>query len=258
MHAHMPEITGTDEKGDCLYIPLMDRTSFPVTFQEWFPARGNRIFQAAAPKENSQVVRAITKTTTIEVKEGQRAIWGDIGVVTLQVTMTGALLEHFSGHRQNTLAKCFGKVLEEIPIIRAVGEERLNVVERLIDKVSEIQAKAWVWAGEIIEGVVHTGNGPSIFPCGFCGVLGVGNLRSGCFGEESQDAASLRGRYGAKRMAIFVGYWPGGGKTLAFKMIEHIQLISDIDQHTPVEAVGAQVVGTTIVCFNPVGMVESA
>src|SRR4030042_969398 len=258
MHAHMPEIAGTDEKGDCLYIPLMDRTSFPVTFQEWWPARGNCIFQAAAPKENSQAVRAITKTTAIEVKEGQRAIWGDIGVVTLQVTMTGALLEHFSGHRQNTLAKCFGIVLEEIPIIRAVGEKRLNVEERLIDKVSEVQATSWVWAGEIIEGVVHVGDSLSIFPCGFCEVLGVGNLRSGCLGEECQDAAPLWGRYGAKRMPIFIGNWPGGWKALAFEMIEHIQLILDIGQRTPADAECAQVVGTALNGFNPVGMVEGA
>src|SRR4030042_1868252 len=134
MHAHMPEIAGTDEQRDSLHISFVDGTCFLVAFQEWCPARGNRIFKSATPEENGQIVSPVTKTTTVEVEKGQRAIWGDVGMVTLQITMAEALLEHVSRHRQGPLAQRFSKLLEEDPIVRSMGQEWLNITQRSVNK----------------------------------------------------------------------------------------------------------------------------
>ena len=258
MHTHVPEIAGADEQGDSLHIPVMDGTSFPVAFQEWRPAYSNCVFKTATPKENSQIVCPVTETATVEVEKGQHAIWGQVGMVTLQITVAAALLEHFSRHRQNPLAQRFSELLEKIPIIRPMGQERLNIAQRLVDKVGEIQVEARVRTIEIVEGVVHLGYSPPVASCIFYGRVIVGNLRAWGLGEECQDTPPLRGRYGTKRLTIFVRHRPGSRKTFAIQMVEHIQLILDISQRAPLEAVSAQVVGAAIGGFNPVGMVETA
>lgn len=123
VNTHMPEITGTHEQGNCLQVSLVDGPGFLVAFQERYPTNSNRLFEPATPEKYCQVVRPVTKTAAIEVKESQGAIRGDIGMVALQVTMATTLLQGLGRHRQDTLAKYFGITLEEAPIIRSLGEE---------------------------------------------------------------------------------------------------------------------------------------
>jgi hypothetical protein len=166
--------------------------------------------------------------------------------------MAEALLERFGWHCQNALAQPFSKLLKEIPIGWAMGEERLNILKRLVDKVGEVQVEAQVRASEIIEGIVHLGDSPTIKLCASGRVLSIGNLWSGRFGKEGQDTRAFLGRHAAEKLTIFEGNWFGGGKALRFKVIKHIQLVLDIGQGSPVEAVGTQVVSNARDSFYPV------
>ena len=76
-------------------------------------------------------------------------------MVALQITMAEALLEHFSRHRQNPLAQSLSKLLEKDPIVRSMGQEWLNIMQRSVNKVCEIQVEARMQAIEVVEGVVH-------------------------------------------------------------------------------------------------------
>ncbi len=119
-----------------------------------------------------------------------------------------------------------------------------------------VQVEAQVRAGEIIEGIVHLGDSPTIKLCASGRVLSIGNLWSGRFGKEGQDTRAFLGRHQTEITTILVENWSGGGKALIFEMIEHIQLVLDIGQGSPLEAVGVQVISNARDSFYPVGMVE--
>jgi hypothetical protein len=161
VHADVPEITGTHEQRHGLQIQIVDGARFPVACQERLPAHSGRFLKTAAPQKDGQVISPVAVATAVEIEEGQGAVLGNVGVVTLQIAVAATLFELTGGQRQDPLAQGVGKPFDEGPIIGATGQKGRDVTQRLVDKVLDILVEARVRTVKVIQGIRRSpGRGP--------------------------------------------------------------------------------------------------
>ena len=82
----------------------------------------------------------------VKVEESQGAVRSHVGVVALKIAMAEALLKFAGRQPQQPFTQGLGKLLQVRPIVRAVGQERFNVVQRLVDEMCDIQVETRVRA----------------------------------------------------------------------------------------------------------------
>ncbi len=161
----------------------MERVS-PVGVQKGRPASGDGILKTAAPQKDGQVVGAVAIAPTVKVEEGQGAVRCHVGVVALKIAMADALLKPAGRQPQKPFAQGLGKALDVGPIVGAMGQERLDEVQRPVNEMGDVQVEAGMRAAEIVEGVVHAGHGVAV---------GSGHLlRLVRVGRSSRPGASVK------------------------------------------------------------------
>ena len=234
------------KSGTALDVEIGDAARGAIGVEERVPSRLLLALQSRAPAEDGEVVGAVAEAAAIEVVEGQSPVLVLVRVVALKVAVADAALEILFRQRLDGLLHGAGEPLEVVPVFRTLRQDGLDEAERSVDQVIEIDVESSVRALEVVERVVHRGDGRAVATRHGLWIAFIGQLAA--LGESEQsDAARPLGRSDLHEEApVPRGDRVGDGDPLAVQMIEHIELVERVFARSPAVAIGAEEVDLAV------------